>query len=46
MMYKDMFIVCVKKMAKDLVSLQALKSEAAVLFALNSGDSTPHCFGV
>ena len=46
MTYKDMFIVCVKKMAKDLVSLQALKSEAAVLFALNSGDSTPHCFGV
>ena len=45
MVYKDMFIVCVKKMKKD-VPLHAVKSEAAVLFALNTCEFTPHCFGI
>ena len=27
------------------VSWSAVKSEAAILFALNTGDVTPHCFG-
>lgn len=46
MTYKDMFIVCVKRMEKALVSLQALKSEAAILYSMNSAGFTPHCFGV
>ena len=44
--YKDMFIVCVKRMEKEIVSLQALKSEAAILYSLNSAGFTPHCFGI
>ena len=43
--YKDVFTVCVKRLKKD-VPLHAVKSEAAILFALNSGEYTPHCFGV
>ena len=39
-------MVCVKKMEKDKVSLQGVKSEAAILCALNTGGFTPHCFGV
>ena len=42
---KDVFTVCVKRLKKD-VPLHAVKSEAAILFALNSGEYTPHCFGV
>ena len=44
MIYKDIFVVCSKKL-NDEVSLPAMKSEAAVLFALNDGPYTPHCFG-
>ena len=44
MMYKDIFTVCVKKMDTE-VSWSAVKSEAAILYALNTGDITPHCFG-
>ena len=46
MIYQDVFMVCVKKMEKDKVSLQGVKSEAAILCALNTGGFTPHCFGV
>ena len=46
MVFKDMFAVCVKQMKKDRVSIQALKSEASILFTLNNGGFTPHCFGV
>ena len=46
MIYQDVFMVCVKKMEKDKVSLQGVKSEAAILGALNTGGFTPHCFGV
>ena len=45
MLYKEMFTVCVKKISSD-ISWSAVKSEAAVLCALNSCDITPHCFGV
>ena len=44
--YKDLYIVCVKRMEKDTVSVQALKSEAVILCSLNGGGFTPHCFGV
>lgn len=44
MIYKDTFTVCVKKVDMS-VSWSAVKSEAAILFALNTGDVTPHCFG-
>ena len=46
MTYKDMFIVCVKRMEKEIISLQALKSEAAILYSLNGAGFTPHCFGI
>ena len=46
MAYKDLYVVCVKKMEKDAVSVQALKSEAAILCSLNGGGFTPHCFGI
>jgi serine/threonine protein kinase len=46
MAYKDLYVVCVKRMEKDVVSLQALKSEGAILCSLNGGGFTPHCFGV
>ena len=46
MAYKDLYVVCVKRMEKDVVSLQALKSEAAILCSLNGGGFTPHCFGI
>lgn len=39
------FTVCVKRIASD-ISWCAVKSDAAVLCALNNGDITPHCFGV
>ena len=45
MVYKDIFAVCVKKMDAEVV-WSAVRSEAAILHALNTGDSTPHCFGV
>ena len=44
MIYKDIFTVCVKKVDPD-VSWSAVKLEAAILYALNTGDVTPHCFG-
>ena len=44
MTYKDIFTVCVKRVDSD-VSWSAVKSEAAILYALNTGDVTPHCFG-
>lgn len=44
MIYKDMFVVCSKKI-NDSVSLSAIRSESAILFALNDGPYTPHCFG-
>lgn len=44
MNYKDVFDVCVKKVSPK-VSLDALKTEAATLIALNS-EYVPHCFGV
>ena len=44
MIYKNIFTVCVKKVDPD-VPWSAVKSEAAILYALNSGDVTPHCFG-
>ena len=43
MAYKDMFIVCAKRMEKERVSIQALRSEAAILYSLKSG-FTPHRF--
>ena len=43
--YKDMFTVCMKQIHKSDVSLQAVRSEAAILFELNSSKCTPHCFG-
>lgn len=46
MAYKDMFVVCAKKVEKERVSIQALRSEAAILCSLNMGGFTPHCFGV
>ena len=46
MAYKDMFIVCAKRMEKERVSIQALRSEAAILYSLNKSGFTPHCFGV
>ena len=46
MAYKDMFVVCAKRMEKERVSVQALRSEAAILCSLNMGGFTPHCFGV
>lgn len=46
MSYKDMFVVCAKRMEKERVSIQALRSEAAILYSLNTGGFTPHCFGV
>ena len=46
MIYQDVFMVFVKKMEKDKVSLQGVKSEAAILCALNTGGFTPPCFGV
>jgi len=45
MVYKDMFLVCAKELTTD-VSPKAIKSEAAILVALNSCQYTPHCFGV
>lgn len=44
MTYKDNFTVCMKKVDED-VSWSAVKSKAAILFALNTGDVMPHCFG-
>lgn len=44
MIYKDTFVVCSKKFS-DTTSLQAMKSEAAILCAMNDGLYTPHCFG-
>ena len=44
--YKDVFTVCMKWSKKDL-PLHAIKSEAAILFTLNSSEYTPGpCFGV
>ena len=43
-MYTDDIQVCVKEMDPD-VPWSAVKSEAAILYALNSGDVTPHRFG-
>ena len=45
MVYKDMFEVCVKQVSEEF-SAQAVKSEAAVMLALNCCAFTPHCFGV
>lgn len=45
MMFKDMYTVCVKKMSTD-ISWSAVKSEAAILSNLNTGNVTPHCFGI
>jgi len=45
MVYKDMFLVCAKELTPD-VSPKAIKSEAAILVALNSCQYTPPCFGV
>ena len=42
MTYTDIITVCVKKMDTE-VSWSAVKSEAAILYALNTGDITPHC---
>ena len=36
--------LCEKKVNSD-VPWSAVKSEAAILYALNTGDVTPHCFG-
>lgn len=43
--FKDSFDVCVKEFS-SLMSLEAIKSEAEIMFMLNGGDYTPHCFGV
>ena len=45
MVYKGMFEVCVKQVSEEF-SAQAVKSEAAVMIALNSCAFTLHCFGV
>ena len=41
MTYKDIFTVYVKKMDTE-VSWNAAESEAAILYALNTADITPH----
>ena len=45
MIYKDTFDVCVKKFNSHS-SLDAIQAEASLMTTLNSGDFTPHCFGV
>ena len=43
--FRDSFVVCVKQLSPN-VPLQAIKSEAAILRALNSCEFIPYCFGV
>lgn len=42
MVYKDTFLVCVKKFTNEVTSY---KQEAAIFCAFNDGPYTPHCFG-
>ena len=44
--HKNMFVVCAKRMEKERVSIQALRSEAAILCSLNTYGITPYCFAI
>ena len=45
MVFKDCFDVCVKK-CDMRTSINAIKAEASIMSTLNTGDFTPHCFGI
>lgn len=45
MIFKDSFDVCVKKF-ESTTAVNAIQAEASILTTLNTGEFTPHCFGV